>query len=73
MPSQKKGNVPFAVLDEDLDRLEKAGILSKTDFNEWAAPTVYVRKKSNQIRVCADFSTGAIVKFEHFIMMEKSN
>ena len=38
--------------------MEKAGILSKTDFSDWAAPTVYVRKKSNQIRVCADFSTG---------------
>ena len=57
----KKRNVPFAALekiDEELERLEKAGILSKTDFSEWAVPTVYVRKKSNQIRVCADFSTG---------------
>ncbi|GAB1597522.1 uncharacterized protein K02A2.6-like, partial [Argonauta hians] len=25
---------------------------------EWAAPTVYVKKKSRDIRVCADFSTG---------------
>ena len=30
----------------------------KTYFSEWAAPTVYLRKKPNQIRVCADFSTG---------------
>ena len=38
-----KRNVPFAALeqiDEELDRLEKASILSKTDFSEWAAPTV---------------------------------
>ena len=58
---KKKRNVPFAALeqiDEELDRLEKAGILSKTDFSKWAVPTVYVRKKSNQLRVCADFSTG---------------
>ena len=57
----KKRNVLFAALeqiDEELDRLKKAGILSKEDFSEWAAPTVYVKKKSNQIRVCADFSTG---------------
>ena len=45
-------------INEELDRLEKAGILSKTDFSEWAAPAVYVRKKSYQIRVCTDFSTG---------------
>lgn len=58
---KKKLNVPFAALEQinkELDRLEQAGILSKTDFSEWAAPTVYVKKKSNQIRVCADFSTG---------------
>ena len=30
----------------------------KTDFSEWDAPTVHVRKKNNQIRVCTDFSTG---------------
>ena len=28
------------------------------EFSEWAAPTVYIRKKSKEIRVCADFSTG---------------
>ena len=39
-------------------RLEQAGILSKTDFSEWAAPTVHVKKKSNKIRICVDFSAG---------------
>ena len=58
MPSpylKKKQNVPFVPLEqinEELNRLEKAG------FSEWAALTVYVRKKCNQIRVYADFSTG---------------
>ena len=58
---KKKLNVPFAALEQinkELDRLEQGGILSKTDFNEWVAPTVHVKKKSNQIRICADFSTG---------------
>ena len=67
----KKRNVPFAALeqiDEELDRLEKACILLETDFREWAAPTVYVRKKSNQIRVCTDFSTGLnqALKYHHY-------
>ena len=38
------------------------GILSKVEFSEWAAPTVYIRKKSKEksahTRVCSDFSTG---------------
>ena len=58
---KKKRNVPFAVLEQinkESDRLEQAGILSKTDFCEWAVPTVDVKKKSNQIWICADFSTG---------------
>ena len=33
-------------------------ILSKVEFIEWAAPTVYIRKKSKEIRVCAEFSIG---------------
>ena len=36
---KKKQNVPFATreqMNEELDNLEKAGILSKTDFSEWA-------------------------------------
>ena len=43
----RKGNVPFASLDkinQELDRLEKVGILSKTEYNQWTAPVVYVKK-----------------------------
>ena len=41
--AKKKRNVPFAALEQinkELDRLEQAGNLSKTDFSEWAASTV---------------------------------
>ena len=58
---KKNRNVPFATLEQinkELDRLEQAGILSKTNFSEWAAPTIHVKKKSNQIRIGADFYTG---------------
>ena len=57
---KKKRNVPFAALEQinkELHRLEQAGILSKINFSEWAAPTVHVKKKSNEIRICANFST----------------
>ena len=39
---KKKRNVPFAAqeqINNELDRLEQADILSKTDFSVWAAPT----------------------------------
>ena len=58
---KKKRNVLFALLEQinkELDRLEQAAILSKTDFSEWAAPWAHLKKKSYQIRICADFSTG---------------
>ena len=57
---KKKRNVPFAILekiDKEWDRLEQTDILSKTDFSE-LSPTVQVKMKSNQIRICADLSTG---------------
>ena len=58
---KKKRNVPFVSLEqinEELDRLIKTGVLSRLEYSEWAAPTVYVKKKSKEIRVCADFSIG---------------
>ena len=58
---KKKRNIPFASLnqiDKELDRLERTGVISKIQYNKWAPPAVYIRKKSNEIRVCADFSTG---------------
>ena len=65
---KKKQNVPFASMqkiDEELDRLVNTGILTTVD---WAIPTVYVKKKSKDIRVCADFSTGlnAALKDHHY-------
>ena len=58
---KRKRSVPFASLEKinaELDRLVEKGILTPVDYSEWAAPTVYVKKKSREIRVCADFSTG---------------
>ena len=66
---KRKRNVPFASLDkinQGLYRLENVGILSKTEYNQWAAPIVYVKKKSGEIRVCADFSTGLNTALEDF-------
>ena len=53
--------LPKAPLAKDLDCLEQIGVLTKTDYREWASPTVYVNNNNNnnnEIRTSADFSTG---------------
>ena len=57
---QKRG-VPYAsvkIIDKELERQEKLGVIEKIDYIPWAAPTVYVKKENNKIRICADYSTG---------------
>ena len=55
---KKKRNVSFASLKKINDelKLEKMGVLSKVNCSNWASPTVYIKKKSKEIRVCAVFS-----------------
>ena len=58
---KRKTNVPFGALkqiDKELERLKNLGVISHIEFSEWACPVVYVKKKNNKIRMCADFSTG---------------
>ena len=58
---KRKRNVSFGALeqiDKELERLENLTVISRIEFSEWACPMVYVNKKNNKIRMCADFSTG---------------
>ncbi|PIC43510.1 hypothetical protein B9Z55_004221 [Caenorhabditis nigoni] len=58
---RKSRPVPFAAVStvtEELDRLQKAGVISPIDHSDWAAPIVLVKKKNGSLRMCADFSTG---------------
>ena len=66
---KQKPNVPFGPLEqinEELDRQVKTGVLSKLEFSEWAAPTVYVKRKSKEICICTDFSTGLNAALKDF-------
>ena len=61
--------MPLASLEkinEGLDWLVRTGILSKVEYGQWAALTVYV-KKYKEICMCSDFSTGlnAALKDNH--------
>ena len=46
------------IIDKELGRLKKLGVREKTDYSPCAAPTVYVKKNYNKIRIWADYSTG---------------
>uniref|UniRef100_A0A5S6QNW5 Reverse transcriptase domain-containing protein n=1 Tax=Trichuris muris TaxID=70415 RepID=A0A5S6QNW5_TRIMR len=65
---KRKRPVPYAALslvEQELDRLEQLGIISKIDYSNWAAPIVAVKKANGTVRLCADFSTGLNEALEH--------
>ena len=50
--------VPYALRDkvnEEIERLEKAGIIEPVQHAEWAAPIVPVVKQDGTIRICGDY------------------
>ena len=42
-------------MGEEPGRLERAGILEKVTYSEWAAPVVAVSKKDRKFRICGDY------------------
>ena len=58
---RKSRPVPYASipkLEKELDRLVDMGVLSPVTHSDFAAPIVIVKKKSGEIRLCADYSSG---------------
>lgn len=62
-----KRPVPFhsqKLVEKELVRLQKLGVIEAVDFSDWAAPIVAVRKAQRDadgdpvVRICADYSTG---------------
>lgn len=63
--------VPYALItkvDAELDRLEKQGIIEKTEYCPWGTPLVIVPKSDNGVRICADYSVTVNKQLEdaHF-------
>ena len=53
--------VPFALKDkigEELNRLEKLGVLEKVEFSDWATPIVPVLKPDGSVRICGDYKVN---------------
>lgn len=54
----KARSFPYALQDrieEDLDRLQRAGTIEPVQFSEWATPIVPVVKSDGSVRVCGDY------------------
>ncbi|XP_058121680.1 uncharacterized protein K02A2.6-like [Anopheles ziemanni] len=51
-PKRPVAYAMFQAVDNELERLEKDGIISKVDYSEWAAPIVVVRKANGTMRIC---------------------
>ena len=50
--------VPFALrenIEQELQRLEDASIITKVSYSSWAAPIVAVPKKDSKLRICGDY------------------
>jgi hypothetical protein len=50
--------VPFAVkipLEQELERLQREGIISPVEFSDWASPIVTVAKPDGSVRICGDY------------------
>jgi len=50
--------IPFAIrekVDEELQSMENAGVITKVDHSEWASPLVVVAKPNGRVRITDDF------------------
>ena len=50
--------VPYTLrplVEQELDRLEQAGVLDHVDHSDWAAPIVTVRKRDGLVRICGGY------------------
>ena len=56
----KARRVPYALkeqVEKELDKLEKHGVIKKTDKSHWASPIVVVPKADNTIGICGDYKS----------------
>ncbi len=54
----KARQVPYSLkgkVEEELTRLQDAGVISAVTFSAWAAPIVPVVKRDGKIRICGDY------------------
>ncbi|VDN11202.1 unnamed protein product [Dibothriocephalus latus] len=58
-----KRPLPYAGLtavDQELDRLQRDGVLQPVNYSAWVAPIVDVKKATGKVRICANSSNAAL-------------
>ena len=65
--------VPYALrgaIEQDLERLERLGVIEKVNFSEWAAPIVPVLKADGSVRICEDYkvTVNPVLQVDQFPM-----
>ena len=63
--------VPYALrqkVSQELERLEKNGVIEPVQFSEWAAPVVPVVKSDGSIRICGDYkqTTNSVARADAY-------
>ena len=63
--------VPFSLreaVEEELDRLERVGVIEKVTSSDWATPIVCVPKKNGKIRICGDYkvTVNSVLDIEQY-------
>ena len=56
----KARRVPYALkeqVERELDKLERNGVIKKTEKSCWASPIVVVPKADNTVRICGDYKS----------------
>ena len=62
-------SVPYAIkgkIEQELQRLENEGVVSKVVESEWAAPIVPVMKSDGSVRLCGDYKENQAIKSDSY-------
>ena len=67
----KSYEVPFKLkekVSQELDRLEREGIIRPVKNSDWTSPVVVVTKKDGSVRLCMDckVSVNKVLETEHY-------
>lgn len=57
----KEREIPYALIDkvnQELNVLEKTGVISKTEISDWGSPLVVIPKSDGGVRLCVDYKVG---------------
>lgn len=58
---RKARSAPFAAMPEieaEIERQRHLGVYTPSQYSDFAAPIVAVKKKNGKVRICGDYSTG---------------